>query len=140
MTAAGGTSYVYNQNNRLIQATDAGGVLGDYMYSANGQRIKTTTVNGTTIFHYDLAGNLIGESTVAGDFIAAYIYLGPLRLAGVATSLLDEIEVVVTTSEGRNLSGISVYAFTESGVYTGKTINRDRNFMLKNMKRWYEKK
>ena len=82
MTAAGGTSYVYNQNNRLIQATNAAGTLGDYVYSANGQRIKTTTANGTTIFHYDLAGNVIGESTTAGDFIASYIYLGLFASCG----------------------------------------------------------
>jgi RHS repeat-associated protein len=125
MTGAGGNAYVYNQNSRLIRATNASGSLGDYVYSASGQRIKTTTANGTTIFHYDMAGNLIGESTVGGDFIAAYIYLGSLRLAAVAATEADEIAVTVTPSEGRTLSGINVYAFTESGSYTGKSAVTD---------------
>jgi YD repeat-containing protein len=125
MTGAGGNAYVYNQNSRLIRATNASGSLGDYVYSASGQRIKTTTANGTTIFHYDMAGNLIGESTVGGDFIAAYIYLGSLRLAAVAATEADEIAVTVTPSEGRTLSGINVYAFTESGAYTGKSAVTD---------------
>jgi RHS repeat-associated protein len=127
MTASSGTSYVYNQNNRLIRATDAAGTLGEYVYSANGQRIKTTTANGTTIFHYDQAGNLIGESTLAGDFIAAYIYLGLQRLAAAAATPVDEVAVMVTTSEGSVLAGINVYAFTENGAYTGKSAVTDES-------------
>ena len=125
MTAAGSKSYVYNQNNRLIQVNENATALENFTYNANGQRIKKTTTNGTVIFHYDLAGNIIAESTPNGDFTATYIYLGTMRLAAVAATPLEEIEVSVTTSEGRALAGINVYAFTESGAYTGKSAATD---------------
>ena len=125
MTSAGSRSYVYNHNNRLIQVNENATTLGDFTYNANGQRIKKATANGTVIFHYDLAGNTIAESTPDGDFTATYIYLGSLRLAAVAATPLDEIKVFVTTSEGATLAGINVYAFTENAVYTGKSAVTD---------------
>ena len=121
MTSAGGRSHIYNQNNRLIQVNENATALGNFTYNANGQRVKKTTTDGTTIFHYDLAGNIIGESTPSGEFTATYIYLGSMRLAAVAATPLEEFEVSVTTSQGTPLAGINVYAFTESGAYTGKS-------------------
>ncbi len=121
MTATDGITYAYNRNNRLIQVSDAGGSLGEYMYNSLGQRTRATTADGTTVFHYDQFGHLIGESTIDGDFIAHYIYLGDHRLAAVAaTPVSDEFTVTVSTSQGMALSGIRVYAFTESGAYTGR--------------------
>ena len=125
MTSAGSKSYIYNQNNRLIEAREGAAVLGNYTYNANGQRIIKTTADGTVILHYDIAGNIIGESTPGGDFTANYIYLGSLRLAAVLATSLDEFTVSVITSEGKGLSGIKVYAFTESGAYTGKRATTD---------------
>ena len=43
----------------------------------------------------------------------------------MAATVVDEITVMVTTSEGRTLSGIPVYAFTECGTYTGKSAITD---------------
>jgi RHS repeat-associated protein len=125
MISAGSRSYIYNQNNRLIEAREGIVVVGNYTYNANGQRIIKTIADGTVIFHYDIAGNIIGESTPGGDFTANYIYLGSLRLAAVLARPLDEFTVSVITSEGRGLSGINVYAFTESGAYTGKRATTD---------------
>jgi len=127
MTSAGSKSFIYNQNNRLIQVSEGTSTVGDYTYNANGQRIKKTTADGAVIFHYDLAGNIIGESTPDGDFTANYIYLGSMRLAAVLAIPLDDIEVGVITSEGRALTGINVYAFTESGAYTGKRATTDES-------------
>jgi len=127
IAAKGSKTLTYNQNNRLIQVTENSTVLGEYTYNGNGQRIKKTAGGETIIFHYDIFGNLIGESTPDGNFIEQYIYLGNERLSALTTEAAIEIAVEVTTSEGRTLSGINVYAFTDSGSYTGKTAVTDES-------------
>jgi len=117
----------YNQNNRLIRLTENTNDLGIYTYNGNGQRIKKVAGDTATVYHYDRFGNLIGESTPAGDFLAEYFYLGSARLAVIAGETAQEITVHLATSKGRNLSGVRVYAFTESGSYTGKYATCDEN-------------
>ena len=120
ITSRNSQSLIYNLNNRLIQITDQGTTVGEYVYNGKGQRIKKTVDADTTIYHYDLAGNLIGESDATGVFTAQFIYLGADRLAAVAATEASEVEVQVSTDAGRNLAGIKVYAFTDTGAYTGK--------------------
>jgi len=120
ITARNSQTLIYNLNNRLIQITDQGTTVGEYVYNGKGQRIKKTVGADTTIYHYDLAGNLIGESDATGVFSAQFIYLGAERLAAVAATEASEVEVQVSTDAGRNLAGIRVYAFTDTGAYTGK--------------------
>ena len=121
----GSRSLVYNQNNRLISVTESGEVLGAYVYNGNGQRIKKTTADGTVIFHYDQFGNIIGESGIDGTFSASYIYLDGQRIAAVAGVAVTEVTVRVSTSSGRELSGIRVYAFNDTGAYTGLNATTD---------------
>ena len=72
--------YTYNQNQRMIQVTDAAMTAG-YTYNGNGQRVKKN-VNGTvTIFHYSLNGQIIAESNSAGTVTAEYVYLNGQPLA-----------------------------------------------------------
>ena len=59
------------------------GQLAGYTYNGFGQRIKKTAGGATTIYHYDLSGNLIGESDGAGNFTAVYVYMGNMRLAAI---------------------------------------------------------
>lgn len=120
ITSRNTQTLIYNLNNRLIRITDQGTTVGEYVYNGKGQRIKKTVGADTTIYHYDLAGNLIGESDAAGVFTAQFIYLGAERLAAVAATEASEVEVQVSTDAGRNLAGIKVYAFTDTGAYTGK--------------------
>ena len=127
ITAKGSKTLAYNQNNRLIQVAENSTVLGEYTYNGNGQRIKKTAGDDTIIFHYDIFGNMIGESTPDGNFIEQYIYLGDERLSVLTGEAVTEIEVEVTTSGGRTLSGINVYAFTQSGSYTGKSAVTDES-------------
>jgi YD repeat-containing protein len=123
----GARTLTYNQNNRLIQVAENSTTLGAYTYNGNGQRIKKVGAEATTIYHYDRFGNLIGESTPAGDFLADYMYLNNTRLAAIAAEEVQEIAVSVTTSAGRNLSGVPVYAFTEAGSYTGESAFTDED-------------
>ncbi len=120
-TTMGDKSLIYNQNNRLIQVVENAATLGEYVYNGQGQRIKKTAGGETTVFHWDQFGNVIGESDTEGNFSATYVYLGMTRLAALKTGATqNEITVHVTTDEGRTLAGIKVYAFTDSGAYTGK--------------------
>ncbi len=67
--------FVYNQNQRLIRALEGTTVLGEYVYNAKGQRVKKTAGGQTTLYHYDLQGNLIAESTADGTIRTEYVYL-----------------------------------------------------------------
>jgi RHS repeat-associated protein len=50
--------------------------VGEYIYKGAGQRIKKVTQTETRIFHYDLRGHLIAETSKTGQMLAEYIYLG----------------------------------------------------------------
>jgi len=118
-TAIGDKSFIYNQNNRLIMSDKNGTTLDEYTYNGLGQRVKKATEDQTILFIYDKDGNLITEADDKGNILREYVYLNGKILAQFAYEIPEQIEVSVTTSKGRELSGINVYAFTELGSYTG---------------------
>lgn len=67
--------YIYNQNQRLIKVIEENTTKGEYVYNGSDQRVKKITENGAVIFHYDVEGNLITETTETGNLISEYIYL-----------------------------------------------------------------
>jgi RHS repeat-associated protein len=67
--------YTYNENQRLIKVTDGGITTGQYMYNANGQRVKKVASGVATYFLYGPGGRLIAESNSAGTITTEYIYL-----------------------------------------------------------------
>ncbi len=119
VTGIGAKTLTYNQNNRLIQVTEGMIDQGTYVYNGNGQRIKKVSSNATTIYLYDLSGNIMAESTPDGELLSTYVYLNGNRLAAITENISQDVTVSVTTSKGWKLSGVRVYAFTESGAYTG---------------------
>jgi RHS repeat-associated protein len=84
-TSEDSKQFIYNQNQRLIQVTDTGNVLGEYVYNGNGQRVKKYTYNGSkcTVYHYDKNGMLIAESSSSGTVKAEYTYLNGQPLAKI---------------------------------------------------------
>jgi RHS repeat-associated protein len=78
-------TYVYNQNQRLVQALEGTDKLGEYVYNGNGQRVKKYTNNGSqcSLFHYDKNGLLIAESSSSGAIKAEYIYINGQPLAKI---------------------------------------------------------
>ena len=64
----GNRDFSYNPANRLNAVEEDGIVLGSYVYNADGRRIKKTANGQNTVFHYDLHGQLIGESNGQGVF------------------------------------------------------------------------
>ncbi len=81
-TSQAARSYTYNQNQRLIHVVD-GAMTAGYTYSGNGQRVKKVVNGTTTIFHYNLVGQLIAESDSTGATTAEYVYLNGQPLAKI---------------------------------------------------------
>ena len=88
-TSDGQKDFVYNQNQRLIRATENGKPLAEYIYNGNGQRVIKKTGPASTnsassqniVYHYDLNGKLIAETDGNGKMIAEYVYLNGQPLA-----------------------------------------------------------
>lgn len=55
--------YTYDAMNRLVNVTDLDGEITRYTYDAAGRRIKTENSTLTTIYEYDMVGNLIRQET-----------------------------------------------------------------------------
>jgi len=74
---------IHDVRGRLVQA-DAGGVTSIYQIDALGRRIRKTNPTGDILFHYDLGGRLIAETTAGGILLKEYLYLNDLSVAVVA--------------------------------------------------------
>jgi RHS repeat-associated protein len=118
-TGMGNKTFLYNQNNRLVEAFRDGLPIDSYRYNAQGQRVKKSANGNLTLFIYDKKGHLISEADNEGNVLREYIYLSGTRLAYFAYDKPTEIEVEVTTNKGRKLAGTRVYAFNGSGRYRG---------------------
>ncbi len=81
----GTRTFTYNQNNRLIKASENGSILGEYTYNAFGQRIVKIADGKTTIFYYGQLGNIISEETIGSEIVRDYIYIGRSRVAMVVS-------------------------------------------------------
>lgn len=73
--------YSYGQYERLLRTT-IGGVATDYRYDGQGRRaIKLSASIGEVIYHYNLDGLLISETTSSGATIREYVYIDGQPLA-----------------------------------------------------------
>jgi RHS repeat-associated protein len=81
-TSDGARSYSYHQAGTL------GAVTGIATYRYNAQRQRTRKVMGSeaTVYHYDLAGNLIAETRVDGSLIRDYVWVDATPVAQMESS------------------------------------------------------
>lgn len=71
ITSLGTKTFLYDEENRLIQAMEAGAPVGFYSYNGLGQRVSKEG----THFHYDLSGRLIAETSDRnGKALREYLY------------------------------------------------------------------
>jgi YD repeat-containing protein len=83
-------SYSYDAGSRLTQVS-SNGVLSRFTFNALGQRVMKAPANGLPrVFHYDAGGRLIAESTVAGEVLREYVYLGELPVAMLSSDHDDD--------------------------------------------------
>ncbi|MBW2027984.1 MAG: RHS repeat protein [Deltaproteobacteria bacterium] len=88
--AAGNTTVIgdkrlsYNERGRLEKVLDEqDNILGEYLYNALGQRVVKKAGGETTLFIYDLDGNLVAEAQEDGIITSEYLYMGKIRVAKV---------------------------------------------------------
>jgi RHS repeat-associated protein len=89
--SANNRTYVYDSSNQLIEVWDDTNQIAGYTYNGAGQRIKKWTSSETRIFHYDLKGHLIAETSQGGAMIAEYVYVGDQLLAMITKPVETEI-------------------------------------------------
>ncbi len=81
MLAKGDTTFTWSQDNRLLEAVDSSGTLGEYGYDGRGRRTKRTVAGDTIHYIYDQYGNLIQEADSQGNKLREYVYLDNKRVA-----------------------------------------------------------
>ena len=79
-----GLTFEYNQAGRLKRAYRDGLLVATYSYNAFGQRTRKVTSEGTHVYHYDLGGQLIEETSAEGDAQAAYVWRNRTPTAMIA--------------------------------------------------------
>lgn len=80
--ADGINQYSYDVRGRMAQST-TGPSSTAYQVDAFGQRFRKTNSQGDRVFHYDLSGRLIAETSAAGVFLREFIYLGDIPVGVV---------------------------------------------------------
>lgn len=82
ITNNGSATFSYDVRGRMVIANTAIGLV-QYTINALGQRVRKVTPTETTVFHYDLSGKLIAESTQAGGTVRTteHVYLGDIPVA-----------------------------------------------------------
>ena len=82
----GQVSLAYNNAGRLHELSRIPLLLARYTYNSNGQRTRKTTPLGTLVYHYDLSGNLLLETTDTGIPLKAYVWADDQPLAQIAAT------------------------------------------------------
>src|SRR5712692_4730543 len=93
---AGTRSFTYNQATALIQATTLSG-SASYAYNAQRQRTRKTIAGITTVYHYDLSGNLLAETNLDGTVIRDYVYTDTTPVAKIEAGTIPETLVSLPT-------------------------------------------
>lgn len=75
MTSDGTNTYVYDEENRLIEASDGVGVVGTYSYDPLGRRDQKIAGGATTNYIYS-GSHVAAEYDGAGALVRRYVY-GP---------------------------------------------------------------
>jgi RHS repeat-associated protein len=83
ITGDGTLNFIYDQNNQLIEVEQGANSIAEYAYNGLGQRVIKQAGANTTVYHYDLDGQLIAESLLDGTMTREYLYMGKVRVAMV---------------------------------------------------------
>jgi RHS repeat-associated protein len=105
LDAAGNTvsdgTYTYAYNNAgELQSVSQGATLGSYVYNHLRQRTRKTTATGSTVFHYDLAGNLIAETQADGTPLRAYVWADNNPIAQISSGSPETLAYLHSDHEG----------------------------------------
>lgn len=88
----------YNNAGRISRVDNlTTGESNSYTYNAFGQRTRKDSVNGTSLYFYDLEGHLIAESDIANALVSNYVWADDMPVAQHAIT-----KITTTTGKGRN--------------------------------------
>ena len=76
-----GRQYSYNDVGRIEKIEQGSSILGEYVYGADQLRSRKTVNGIRTVFHYDLAGNMLSESNEQNQHDMEYVYADGERIA-----------------------------------------------------------
>lgn len=84
LTAERSQTFRYNQAGRLAEVIQDGDTIASYTYNYLSQRTRKELATGeTTVFHYDLAGNLVAEADERGNTKREYLWLDSRPIAQI---------------------------------------------------------
>ncbi|VAW86915.1 Alkaline phosphatase, partial [hydrothermal vent metagenome] len=113
----GNWTFEYNNAGRLFKVYEGGALVATYTYNYQGQRTKKVTLNDTTVYHYDLNGQLISETTELGAPIREYIYRNTVPVAQIDMGLTTEFITYLhsdhlgTSRRGTDENGVVVWSW-----------------------------
>ncbi len=85
ISALAGTTFTYNQANRLATVTVSGNQAAQYTYDGFGHRlVRVGAKTAITLYEYGRDGRLLEETDGEGSPLVDYIYLGTLPLAALS--------------------------------------------------------
>ncbi len=84
-------NYVYYANGTLKEARSGTTLKGTYTYNHRFQRTRKVAGTATTVYHYDLTGNLIAETRSTGVLIRAYVHDDQAPIAQVTKGTTDTL-------------------------------------------------
>ncbi|HYL35196.1 MAG TPA: RHS repeat-associated core domain-containing protein [Bryobacteraceae bacterium] len=87
ISALAGTTFTYNQANRLATVTVSGNQAAQYTYDGFGHRlVRVGATTATTLYEYGRDGHLLEETDGQGSPLVDYIYLEALPVAALSTA------------------------------------------------------
>ncbi len=84
-------NYVYYANGTLKEARAGTKLVGTYTYNHRFQRTRKVAGNATTVYHHDLEGRLIAETTNTGTLIRAYVHDDEAPIAQLTKGTTDTL-------------------------------------------------
>ncbi len=93
LTSIDGKSFSYNLGGRLHEYSENSTLVASYTYNAQGQRTHKVMGNTTTVYHYDLGGNLIAQNTLGDPISTDIVWVDGEPIAQVS----NEDETIVVT-------------------------------------------
>lgn len=89
-------NYVYYANGTLKEARSGTTLKGTYTYNHRFQRTRKVAGTATTVYHYDLEGNLLAETKNTGVLIRAYVHDDQAPIAQVTKGTTDTLAYLHT--------------------------------------------
>jgi RHS repeat-associated protein len=136
VTQARGLNFVWNQRAGQVRTVSQGAtLLATYTYDYKGRRTRKITTAaapqgaGTVVYHYDLQGRLIAETTPAGNPIFTYVWRDDVPVSIIVhgtseTALYLETDHLNTPIAARDQSGKVVWKW-ESDAFGTTLPNED---------------